>query len=349
MALRKAMENLGAAAHPQPKRWRHSGFHLRAGADRVTDAGMDHIRDTNPGWLVLAIGGANRDEVLRLAGPLHLGASNRVRARSVAGGIARNVAQNLVALGGSAQLLAAIGDDEIGDWLLSETAAAGVDVSPALRRPGMATGRYVAVLDTSGELAVGLADMAATESLTPAEIEAASKLIETAGAVFADTNLKPQTLTALFKTAANSATPVSVDLVSPVKATRLPADLSPIDLVVGNRREAMALLGIEKSPVDLAMAIVRRGANAAVISDGDGPVGWCGKSVNGADSGIVPPPSLKVVDVTGAGDALHAGVIAARLGGAALKDAVAAGLKVAGQIVSSPAHALTSRPNQREL
>jgi len=309
---------------------------------------MDHIGDTDPGSAVLAIGGANRDEVMHLAGPMHLGASNRVQTRSVAGGIARNVAQNLVALGVDTRLLTAIGDDEIGDWLLSQTAAAGVDVSPAIRRTGMATGRYIAVLDTGGELAVGLADMAATESLAPAEIFAASELIETVAAIFADTNLKPETLTALFKTAADSATPVSVDLVSPVKAARLPDDLSPIDLVVGNRREAVSLLGLEKSPADLAAAIVDRGAKAAVISDGDGPVGWCELTANGKDNGNELPPRLTVVDVTGAGDALHAGIIAARLGGATLQNAVVAGLKVAGQIVSSPAHALTRRPDQRE-
>jgi len=302
---------------------------------------MASAQSKSPRGAVLAVGGANRDEVMRLAGPLTPGASNPVRIKTTAGGIARNVAQNLVALGVKTQLLTVVGDDEAGDWLLARTRLSGVDTSPAIRRAGLATGRYVAVLDPGGELTVGLADMAAAESLTPADIETASGLFGRSGTIFADANLRPETLVALFDIAAKSGSPVTIDLVSPAKATRLPADLSSADLVVGNRREAMSLLGIETPPANLATAIVDRGAYAAVISDGDGPVYWCGKTASGYDCGSQSPPVAKVVDVTGAGDALHAGIIAARRDGASLADAVSAGLKIAARIVSSSAHALT--------
>lgn len=290
---------------------------------------------------VLAIGGANRDEVMRLAGPLHLGTSHRVSTQAMAGGIARNVAQNLAALGIGTQLLTAVGDDEIGDWLLALTAAAGVDVSPAVKRPEMATGRYIAVLDPDGDLAVGLADMAATESLGQSDIETVSPLIARSEAIFADANLMPQTIAALLEIAADAGVPVTIDLVSPTKARRLDALLPGIDLVVGNRGEAASFLGQDGTAVDLACAIVARGAAAAVISDGAEPLGWCDSANGGQTCGTLVPLPAKVVDVTGAGDALHSGIIAARLGGADIQTASRAGLEVARQVVSSPTHALS--------
>ncbi|MFV2093475.1 MAG: PfkB family carbohydrate kinase, partial [Hyphomicrobiales bacterium] len=247
---------------------------------------------------------------------------------------------NLVALGIGTQLLTAVGDDEVGDWLLGETTLAGVDITAAIKRVGMATGRYIAVLEPGGNLGVGLADMAAIESLGRQDIEAASSLINNATAIFADVNLVPDTLAAIFAIAAATKTPVAVDLVSPAKLTRLPADLSPIDLVVGNRLEAATLLGAGGATLDLASAIVGRGAGAAVISDGDGPLGWCEKNVTGTARGTLIPRHAEVVDVTGAGDALHAGIIAARLGGASLQMASKAGLVAASRVVSSSAHAL---------
>lgn len=289
---------------------------------------------------VLAIGGANRDEVMHLAGPLTPGASNPVQVRSMAGGIARNVAQNLVFYGIATRLLTAVGDDETGHWLLGEIAAAGVDVSPVIKRANMATGRYIAVLDPEGNLAVGLADMVAIESLGRHDIEAASSLIGGVTAIFADTNLMPGTLAAIFEIAAKAGTPVTVDLVSPAKQTRLPGNLSAIDLVVGNRLEAETLLGAGGAAVDLAAAIVDRGANGAVISAGEGPLGWCEKNAGKKTCGSLLPHRTDVADVTGAGDALHAGIIAARLAGASLEAASKNGLEAARQVVSSSAHAL---------
>ena len=300
---------------------------------------------------ILCIGGANVDEVLRLSDPLNLQASNRVATTTTAGGIARNVAQNLCALGAEAGLVSAVGEDGPGDWLLAETKAAGVDTSQMLKRDCIATGRYLAALSPGGDLEVGFADMAAVESLCRDEMANLAPEIARADYVFADTNLNRDTLAYLVKIANRVETQVAVDLVSPHKAKRLCDCLAHTKLVVGNRNEALALLARKDDPnVDageLAKAIVAQGASRAVISDGGGEIGWCETVVAKLDKtatrrfGTAAPLPATIVNVTGAGDALHAEIIISLARGHTLEEATQNGLKIAALMVASSEHALT--------
>lgn len=320
---------------------------------------MNAAIKNSPTKTVLCVGGANVDEVLRLSRPLYLEASNRVSTSMAAGGIARNVAQNLAALGVGAQLSSAVGDDASGDWLTSETIVAGVDTSLVIKRTGVTTGRYIAALAPNGDLTVGFADMAAVESLSPDDMVTIAPHIAKADHVFADANLDQHTLEKLLTVTSQTGTAVTVDLVSPYKAKRLGADLGKIDLVVGNRNEALSLLALPDDPttstVDLAQAIVAKGALQAVISDGGGTIGWCGNGAEhrddgtGSGSGSLSPIPAKVVDVTGAGDALHSGIIASLVQGNCLEVAARDGIEIAAIMVASTEHALTAKLIQKDL
>lgn len=286
---------------------------------------------------MLCIGGANRDEVMRLAAAIELGASNRVSTTATVGGVARNVAQNLVAFGVGVQLLAAVGEDAEGAAVLAQTRAAGVDVSHCVRRTGLVTGRYVAVLAPDGQLAVGLADMEAAESLGPADIDEHAVLFESAGAVYADANLTAGTVEAIRRQCDWHNVALMVDLVSPGKARQLGHAAFQADLLAGNRHEASALVGERDRLDDLARALVANGARAAMVSGGAEGLAWC----DGPACGVLPAPEARVVDVTGAGDALQSGVLASRLKGEGLEAACRAGLEAARRIVETAEHALS--------
>ena len=98
--------------------------------------------------LVVVVGGANVDIKARSTAALVGGTSNPGTVVRMPGGVGRNVAENLARLGSRVALVSTVGSDPDGDWLLEETAAAGVDVSSVLR--GGRTGRYVALLDANG-------------------------------------------------------------------------------------------------------------------------------------------------------------------------------------------------------
>src|SRR5688500_15492896 len=86
--------------------------------------GRGYILSEEPS--VVVVGGANLDIKARSAATAILGTSNPGSGSMAAGGVGRNVAENLARLGTPTYLIAAVGDDPMGERLLADTASAGV-------------------------------------------------------------------------------------------------------------------------------------------------------------------------------------------------------------------------------
>src|SRR3954471_14593019 len=142
---------------------------------------------------VVVVGGANMDVKARSRRSVVTGTSNPGGATMSAGGVGRNIAENLARLGTRTHLVAAVGADGLGDQVLAATSGAGVHVEQ-VRRSARATGTYTAVLDADGELVVAVSDMAATDELGPDQVNAARDLVAAAELVVLDGNLATDTL-----------------------------------------------------------------------------------------------------------------------------------------------------------
>ena len=70
---------------------------------------------------IVCIGGANVDRKARLLAPFQLGTSHPVTTTQTAGGVARNVAENLGRLAQPVSLVSTVGDDRDGQWLIDVT------------------------------------------------------------------------------------------------------------------------------------------------------------------------------------------------------------------------------------
>lgn len=89
--------------------------------------------------------------------------------RTSAGGVGRNIAENLARLGTDTRLLSAVGNDQYGHLLLEVSQRAGVDVRQMLVLDGQATFSYLSLHDGCGEMSCAVNDMGIDE-LTPAAI-----------------------------------------------------------------------------------------------------------------------------------------------------------------------------------
>jgi pseudouridine kinase len=285
---------------------------------------------------VLVLGGANVDLKARSAAPLVPGTSNPGLATLSPGGVGRNVAENLARLGTPTALVSVVGTDALGEDLLVSTAAAGVDVSLVTRRG--TTGTYTAVLDDTGELRVAVADMAAVESLTPADVAAVSDRIAAADLVVLDGNLLPPTVTAVLDAAAAAGVRVVIDPVSVPKSARLAAAIRrPVFLLTPNADELAALTGL-RDPGRAVAALHSAGADLVWLR-----LGPTGSRLSTPDGVVeLSPVSGEVVDVTGAGDAMLAAFCHFLLAGAAPAEAARLGHAAAALTVASPS---TVRPD----
>lgn len=270
---------------------------------------------------ILAVGAANMDITCATAHKLVARDSNPGRIRCAPGGVARNVAENLARLGNDVRLLSAVGDDRHGRDLLRNTRSAGVDVGACWVIAGEATSTYVSLHGPDGEMAVAVNDMSILERITPERLESHAERLHHAAALLLECNLSEAALQWLLAHARG--TPVFVDTVSAFKCPRLLPWLHQVHTLKANRLEAQALWGrplrTDAAIKAAACWLHAQGVQQVVLSLGERGVYW---STQGGDSGWQAPVPVPVVNATGAGDALMAGLVHDYLQGAPLQRAV---------------------------
>ena len=278
-------------------------------------------------WVVV-VGGSNMDVVARTTAPLVPSTSNPGHTRISPGGVGRNIAAALGLLGAPVRLVSTVGTDAFGDEVLQVTARCGADVSAVRRVPG-ATGTYTALLDDRGELVAAVSDMAAVD-----EMEVGPLHLADAALVVLDGNLAPATASRVLAAAADAGVPVAYDPVSVAKAARLAPLVSDLLLVTPNREELAAVTG--RAGEDWAASVAdlhARGVEHVWLRQGVDGSRMCSR---GAEPVHLPAVPAEVVDVTGAGDAMLAGWVAAWLRGASPVAAAHVGHRAAAVTIASP-------------
>jgi pseudouridine kinase len=280
---------------------------------------------------VVVIGAASIDikgRPLKTAVPA---TSNPGDIRLSIGGVARNIAENMARLGVVTTLLTVVGDDTFGHQILSQTAAGGVDTSQALLCPTCRSGAYLAILNEHGDMAVSIDDMRICSLLTPQYIRKHRKLLSQAQMVVVDTNLSPKSLDTVLAIAATTGVRVCADPVSIQLSERLIPRLCDYAIITPNAQEAEALLGggiTIRTVADAALAAQRlRACGVQIVVITLGPEGLFYAAER--SSGHIPAPRVDVVDATGAGDALTAGVVYGLCSGMSLDEAMRIGVSAA--------------------
>jgi pseudouridine kinase len=251
---------------------------------------------------VLVVGGMNMDTLARISGDTVPASSNPGVTTTAPGGVGRNVAENLARLGSPVRLVGVVGDDAAGTALLEQLAVLDVDLTGVRRSSDCATGTYTAVLDHDGGLVIGVADMAATDSLSPDDV--GERNVHGASWMVLDGNLRTDTIAHCLELAELHDVPVVLDPVGVAKATRL-GRLPGLHTFTPNHDELTAWAGTDDVEAALAHAHsegidvvwLREGAAGSTLHVGDG------------ETTRLRLPPAEVVDVTGAGDAMLAAYV----------------------------------------
>lgn len=229
--------------------------------------------------------------------------------RRYAGGVGRNIAENLVRLGVDTKLVSAVGDDEFGRQILSDAAKLGMDVSAVSVKSELATASYTAIHNCDGELLYAVNDMRIFDQfeLPPMDgLDAAA-----ADAVVLDANLPEAVIRSVVDMC--QAQMIVADGVSSTKCLRLSGILSSLSLLKVNRAEAMVLSGCDsKNDKTLLHELHELGPKEILLTAGRDGVVVSSNTELHSKSAV---PGVDVVSTSGAGDAMLSGVLAARLHG----------------------------------
>jgi ribokinase len=281
---------------------------------------------------VVVIGDVMVDVVAALSGPVALGSDSPARIELRGGGSAANAAAWLAVSGCAVTLVGRVGSDTHGAAAVAELREGGVEVLAAVdaERP---TGTCVVLVAPGGERTM-FPDAGANDGLRPEDLPEARLVdgghLHVAGYALLREGSRRAALAAIARGRAAGMT-VSLD---PSSAALLsPAFLALADgagLLLPNAEEATALTG-ERDPRRAAAALAARFGEVVVKLGARGAL-W----TDGGDEVQVPAPVLPaapVLDTTGAGVAFAAGLIAARLAGAAPAEALTAGGELAARAV----------------
>lgn len=287
---------------------------------------------------ILVIGSSGLDLVGRSLGSLQMGTSNPGHLRVSPGGVARNVAENLVRLGLRVNLITAVGEDQQGHQILQETRSEGINVDHCLQISEHPTGSYLAILDEQGNLHLGMDDMKISEQITSEYLQDRRFLFNEASAVFLDANLPEATLRTAISLASRAGVPVAADPTSVNLAPRLQPFLEKLWLITPNEKEAEAICphpiphADREQAINAAKHLVNEGVQIAIIAMAEFGVGYATTE----STGHIPAIKTDVIDPTGAGDALSAAVIFALLNDIPIDEAVRLGVSAAALTLRSP-------------
>lgn len=285
---------------------------------------------------LLVVGDVVTDVVARYGEPLAADTDTVARIAMRPGGAGGNVACWAARRGARVRLLAKVGADSAG-WHRDALMAAGVE--PVLRVDDeQPTGVVIALVDAAAERTF-LTDSGASFRLGPAEWQDA--LLDGVGHVHLSGYLffsaPGRELAALVsKVARARGLPVSVDPASAGFLLRLgvPRFLDAVagtDLLLPNAAEATLLAGPEDPESAAAELSARLTGRTVVVTLG---AGGALAAVDGEVTARAAAVPARAVDSTGAGDAFTGGLLAARLAGADLPDALAAGCRAGAEAVT---------------
>jgi sugar/nucleoside kinase (ribokinase family) len=240
----------------------------------------------------------------------------------VVGGSASITALAAARLGLRVALVAAIGADAAGNFMLGELARAGVDTGSMPVRAGLPTGMTVAL--SRGEdraiLTAPGAIGALTQADVPADLLARTRHVHVSSYFLLEQSLGPGLAAVLAGARAAGATTsldTNWDPAGTWGAEFFPEVLAQTDLLLPNEAEAERLAGAATLPEAVA-SLTKAGSRIVVKLGARGAL-----YAAGPRRYVATPPPITPVDTTGAGDCFNAGLLTGLLRGLEPAEAVA--------------------------
>lgn len=273
---------------------------------------------------ISCVGGANIDYTFKLYEKLIMETSNPVSSHISYGGVVRNIAENLARLNEQVSLMSLVGKDSLGEELIKDNKKI-MEVFATDLVDKARTGSYYSVIDKSGNMNIGFADMNINDLMDRSWILEHRKHLIQSSWIIADTNVTKSGLEALVEFSGNEDKKLCIVGVSGPKMKNMPEDISGVNLIITNLDESQTYFNTESyNLVNLVNLWLEKGVENVVITQGKkGCVFGNGLSIKHQNAFIVEDE--EIIDVTGAGDAFSAATIYGLINNLKLDEAVKLG------------------------
>lgn len=267
---------------------------------------------------VLIIGASILDITAYPIAQLLLNDSNPGHIYLTAGGVARNIAENLALLQVDTHLLSAIGNDVWGQILRERCQQVRLNIEHSACPADAPSALYLAINNDQRDLALAIVNTAIIDHISPTYLASKTSIINDFPLLVADANLREDSLHYLCTTFAHI--PIYLDAVSATKARKVKDFVGKCHTLKANLAEATAMSGIEgyttKALLQMRDYFMNKGTQQIFITLGkDGSF-----YANTTMYGFVAPTSITVASTSGAGDAYMAGLVYAHLQQESLSD-----------------------------
>ncbi|PZG13991.1 carbohydrate kinase family protein [Nonomuraea aridisoli] len=234
--------------------------------------------------------------------------------RITAAGAAAGTAVDLVKLGNDVVTMGAVGDDELGDFLLALLARRGVDASRLVRRAGEQTAASILPIRRDGgrpSFHVPGANLSLAYADLDAGVLRAARAVHLGG-MDVTFGLGDPAFFELLDELRASGTIVTMDLLSemPDLLAVARAFLPHVDYVLPNEAQALLMTGATGT-AEAARALLAEGPRGVLVTLGEAG----SLVVTGDTTERVPAIKTEVTDTTGCGDAYCAGFLTGLLHG----------------------------------
>ena len=255
---------------------------------------------------VICIGAAFTDELFHAKEEMLLATTNDAVVTKTAGGVSRNIAQQLALLGVPVQLISVFGNDSDGDWLKKNCTSAGVRLDASITKDGL-SGKYTGILNVDGSLFSAFLTNAANHLITPEHLSKHKNLLQTASYLLADANINVDTAEWLLSFSNQTGIPFILEPVSVPPARKYKdVNLHGLYMITPNEDELPVLCSGKAFLTQLQIEeLLQKGIKNIWLHNGQH-----GSALYNKESSItLHAPSIEVLDCTGAGEGSLSGYI----------------------------------------
>lgn len=273
-------------------------------------AGKGYILNSNDNNYVLGIGAANVDIYGKSNIKIRTHYDHPAIINSNVGGVTKNILTNLSKLGVNTKLMTALGNDSYKDVILKNCEINNIDTKDCLIVNNKSSGVFMQIQDENNDMYLALCDMSALEFITPTYLNSKASTILNSKIVLFDPSLSDSAIKSLIKLCKGKV-PLYADPVSDNYALKMKEYVSELTCLKPNRTELENLSGVKiKDNSDLLKACTKlldKGLEKIYVSLSKDGILYVDKQGNKIKKKLKPVNNM--VNASGAGDALMAGII----------------------------------------